>query len=381
MVAGLPSMLSLFLFPVLVCVATGILMSIGRHTAPLEVLRPQQAKDEEGRGVPLRDLSANLQHESRLLNIVRLIRDPLLCVAAIMFAVAITRTVTLDSAANTDLVNIVGSVGTLLGAAAFYVVFYVLGSARGTPKSFNLSRFYRVVFPVLATVLLLLPIFGDQLSLLVSSLVYVGYKLSFVLILPTCMTLARQGGAPPLTTFGVFMGGVNLVLAVATGFAMMLYRANYFGAATLAVGILLALYVLTMTYSVVMNVWRRREQEEKVGHVLAEDDSPSGDTFDRRLFGTPDALADASLSETAAKASGPAVGSTLAAVQAIAAEHLLTEREREVLLLLAQGRNVPTIARQLIISENTVRTHTKNIYTKLDIHGKQELLNRIEEYH
>ena len=31
------------------------------------------------------------------------------------------------------------------------------------------------------------------------------------------------------------------------------------------------------------------------------------------------------------------------------------------------------------ISENTVRTYVKNIYAKLDIHSKQELLDRLEE--
>ena len=38
----------------------------------------------------------------------------------------------------------------------------------------------------------------------------------------------------------------------------------------------------------------------------------------------------------------------------------------------------PSIAKQLFISENTVRSHSKSIYKKLDIHSKQELLDLLE---
>lgn len=47
--------------------------------------------------------------------------------------------------------------------------------------------------------------------------------------------------------------------------------------------------------------------------------------------------------------------------------------------LLAQGRSRISIGEKLYISENTVRTYVKNIYAKLDIHSKQELLDRLEE--
>ncbi|MEG0017021.1 MAG: helix-turn-helix transcriptional regulator, partial [Gordonibacter sp.] len=50
-----------------------------------------------------------------------------------------------------------------------------------------------------------------------------------------------------------------------------------------------------------------------------------------------------------------------------------------VFLLLAKGRDVPSIAKQLFISENTVRSHSKNVYRKLDVHSKQELLDLLEK--
>lgn len=64
---------------------------------------------------------------------------------------------------------------------------------------------------------------------------------------------------------------------------------------------------------------------------------------------------------------------------AIAERFGLTAREADIMGLYAQGRSRAFISAQLIISENTVRDHLKNIYRKLDVHNKQELIDLIEE--
>ena len=50
----------------------------------------------------------------------------------------------------------------------------------------------------------------------------------------------------------------------------------------------------------------------------------------------------------------------------------LTERELEVLRLVAQGMNNREIAKQLFISENTVKNHVRNILEKLQLHSRME---------
>ena len=50
----------------------------------------------------------------------------------------------------------------------------------------------------------------------------------------------------------------------------------------------------------------------------------------------------------------------------------LTDRELEVLRLVAKGMNNREIARQLFISENTVKNHVRNILEKLQLHSRME---------
>ena len=50
----------------------------------------------------------------------------------------------------------------------------------------------------------------------------------------------------------------------------------------------------------------------------------------------------------------------------------LTERELEVLRLVAKGMNNRDVAKELFISENTVKNHVRNILEKLQLHSRME---------
>jgi len=50
----------------------------------------------------------------------------------------------------------------------------------------------------------------------------------------------------------------------------------------------------------------------------------------------------------------------------------LTTREMEVLRLVARGMNNRDIARELYISENTVKNHVRNMLEKLQLHSRME---------
>jgi LuxR family transcriptional regulator, maltose regulon positive regulatory protein len=57
----------------------------------------------------------------------------------------------------------------------------------------------------------------------------------------------------------------------------------------------------------------------------------------------------------------------------------LSGRELDVLRLLGTDLTGPEIARELVVSLNTVRTHTKNIYAKLGVTSRRAAVRRADE--
>lgn len=64
---------------------------------------------------------------------------------------------------------------------------------------------------------------------------------------------------------------------------------------------------------------------------------------------------------------------------ALSSECGLSGRETEILGYLAKGRSQPYIREELFLSKNTVATHVKHIYQKLNVHSRQELLDLFED--
>lgn len=59
---------------------------------------------------------------------------------------------------------------------------------------------------------------------------------------------------------------------------------------------------------------------------------------------------------------------------------LLSERELEVLGLLARGLTSPEIAGHLGVSQNTVKSHTRSMFTKFDVHNRVQALAVAREH-
>ncbi len=58
----------------------------------------------------------------------------------------------------------------------------------------------------------------------------------------------------------------------------------------------------------------------------------------------------------------------------------LTEREQEIMRLIAEGRSTKAIGQQLFISQKTVENHRANIFGKLNIHSTMELIRCAARY-
>lgn len=62
----------------------------------------------------------------------------------------------------------------------------------------------------------------------------------------------------------------------------------------------------------------------------------------------------------------------------IARQYRLSPREIEVFFFLAKGRNRAYIKEELVVSDETVKSHIKSIYRKINVHSQQDLIDMIE---
>ncbi len=60
--------------------------------------------------------------------------------------------------------------------------------------------------------------------------------------------------------------------------------------------------------------------------------------------------------------------------------HVLSPREREILIALVAGQRIPDIARSFHISVHTARNHLKSILRKANVHSQRELLGKFQTW-
>ena len=132
--------------------------------------------------------------------------------------------------------------------------------------------------------------------------------------------------------------------------------------------------VVVCVYALAMVLIPQRSYEAQADRArrvsaegLPEDALASGVAFEHAAEG-------ASPSSCGAESSDPIA----AGVARVAARYQLSPREAEVCEYLARGRSQTYIREALFLSKNTVATHVRRIYTKLDVHSKQELIDLVE---
>ena len=265
---------------------------------------------------------------------------PLLCVAFSAFIVGIVRVGSASGGGSIGQTNESNMIGLLAASVA------LLATWRFLYERVTLMRLYQILFPLTATAFLLLPLLEGTFRQVVYSLVFLVFSVTSSLMVVSCARTARNQSLTPVLVYGTFASIVYASSLAGSVVGLFVGAGRGVGLAELSVVALVAVYAL----SVAMVAPHGR----KAGSVKAA----SG--------------------EKLAPVVG-AVGDSVTAGCAVAVERYgLWRREAEVLDLLARGRDVPYVAEELVISKNTVRTHTKSIFAKMGVHSRQELIDLVE---
>ncbi|WP_296009947.1 helix-turn-helix transcriptional regulator [uncultured Adlercreutzia sp.] len=302
-------------------------------------------------GAPAVPVRRARQAVERLLSVTWL---PLLGIAVFAFMV----TVIAHSAFGVARASLVGG---MLAALVVFAACFLWGKRPLLPWC------YRVLVPVMAAVFVVLGSFPAGTFPKDASVVAL-YVFYIVLALIGCallLAVVRARELPPNATVGL---GVAVATAAAlAGFVLseVLAVTDDFGPwAT----------VLTGAFVSVLLVFLGKTAWAELVSVPEDGAAPEeGAGAGERAGATPEAVAAEDLwTESTVQ------DALEARCAALAARFDLSPREAEILVFLARGFSPAYIAKELVLSVSTVRTHVRNIYRKLGIGKREELIHLVD---
>lgn len=185
--------------------------------------------------------------------------------------------------------------------------------------------------------------------------------------------IAANGLCLPSETFGIFRGVVQLGFLIGTVLSAIL--AGVIGAYLPTC--LLMICVCVVMLPLFMHLQGRFESSAMGAN---EDEAPCLRVATSPATPTHEQTAPNSTCQQATAPTTEGYAQDHDVVSRIAAEYKLSNRETEVLGYLSKGRSVPYMREAMVLSKSTIETHVKHIYTKCDVHSKQELLDLIERH-
>lgn len=296
-----------------------------------------------------------------------------LCVGSLAFASGVIRGIALLHEELGAVVNSASMLGSLVSAVVLLVLWYRMSFR------FGLTSVFRVVYPLIITGFLLLPFLGAFYLNLFAALTYMVFSLVQMLMMMQCAQVSRDRGINPVFIYG-FFGGVAYIMQ-SMGF-MLGWVSDFVsvdGREWLFFVAMVSSYVLGLTLLAATGTLFK---------PLTSKGTVTVDPIEFLPLGS-DAAATTAHHEPPSKKrrNRPSASEDAGAIRDRTSKQCLrlqeafglSTREAEVMELIARGNSMATIAERLVISENTVRTHAKHIYTKLDIHKRQELLDMLEK--
>lgn len=289
-----------------------------------------------------------------------------LCVGAIGFCAGVVRSLAMDEPATGTMLNILSMGASLVAAVAFLFVW------RKKNIQLNVVRIYRVAFPFIITAFEAMPFLPRGYEHALAATLYAAYSVAILLMMVQCAQASRDRGVNPIFIYGFFAGLVYALHNV--GFIAGTFAGSMrsFGIDPLAATAIAAIYLLAMLHFAGHGGLRQAAEETRM----------AASTIELVAVNPPqpfiESQADLAESPKRHDAQGDFRDLLSKRIQVIRNRYRLSTREAEVAELVARGNTVARIAEELVVSENTIRTHMRRLYAKLDIHKKQELLDLLE---
>lgn len=254
------------------------------------------------------------------------------------------------------------------------------------------SAMFRVAFPVVAAMVVFVPFASEGYTRLFSTVLLVGYDFVALLLLYQVAYASHKFNVSSYPLMALFAGCTKLCLLAALVIGGVFGgRESAAGSSTVSFLVLACAVIYILAIAAVL-LSRDRRKRTALKEAAREDEPESADTTNNTddkandVRGTAghdspaiaDEADDAAVEPQPDASFAPATNeeeSIETTCRLLAEKHGLTSRETEVLGYLAQGRTNTRIAEDLFISPSTVRGHIRHIYTKLDVHDRQELID------
>lgn len=344
-----------------------------------------------------------------------------LAIGALGFCTGIMRSFAVSDSSLGSFVNMLSMIAMLVAVLLLLTVW--------TEKNirFNVHVAYRIFFPLVTTAFLLLPFLGAIYIRVLAAVLYALWSVAIVLMMIQCAQVSRDGGVNPVFIYGLFGGIVYVLHDVGFIGGHFMETLTFLNIPPVALVTAVAIYLLGIMYFVgqggfrsaisiasvdeiellVMNgnrADRHLSQGGESENISATSQVSSQMPYSADDGNLPLSVASPAIETEGSCAKNPQVDRVDAGASDAPSLVLelndvgkvrdrfskqmtmvreffgLSAREAEVAELIARGYTVAHIAEQLFVSENTVRTHSKHIYTKLGIHKRQELIALVESF-
>lgn len=266
--------------------------------------------------------------------------EPLLCICALGLAFNAFREIAFAQIGGTALVNAVSMIGLIIGTGSTLLVLII--SKIQTPE---VARIYPFATLIVAACMIPFPFVPANYSLLFVFVISAFYLIVETLFKGTMASYIRTTGAPSLLVLG-FGFGVEFTMMGIGSVVGAIPRAE---SGENQIMYVLALALMCMYFLVIpLASIRRKRQEQRESPIQEHIIIRSVDATELQLR-----------------------------CETIAKESAITPSELPVMVQLAMGKTVAAASRELGLSENTIRSHSKSIYRKLNVHSKQELIDLV----